>query len=258
MESTTTALQATTLVKSFGAIRAVNGISLSVSTGEIFGLLGPNGSGKSTTMKMILGILKPDSGKIVVEGYDVSAHPIEVKRLIGYVPETPQLYEFLTGIEYLDFVADMYGIPAESRKDRIEQFLVGLQLKGHENELISGYSQGMKQKVAIIPALVHRPKLLVLDEALNGLDPRSAKLVKDLLRNLANEKVTILFSTHVLEIAQALCDRVAIMYQGSVLAEGTITELRQKSGLPGSTLEEVFLKITGTGDLGDIVQELSR
>lgn len=251
------ALQASSLSKSFGATKAVNNIDLVVDQGEILGLLGPNGSGKSTTMKMILGILKPDAGTIQVEGLEVAKDPVAVKRVVGYVPETPQIYEFLTGIEYLDFVSDMYGIPPEARKERIDQFLDGLQLKGHENELISGYSQGMKQKVAIISALLNRPKLLIMDEALNGLDPRSAKVVKDLLRNLAKEGVSILFSTHVLEIAEALCDRVAIMYQGSIVANGTVSDLRQKADLPGSSLEEVFLKITGTGDLGDVVRELS-
>jgi ABC-2 type transport system ATP-binding protein len=252
------ALQASSLSKSFGQIRAVNNVDFAIKRGEILGLLGPNGSGKSTTMKMILGILKPDTGMIKVEGIDVALDPIGVKRIVGYVPETPAIYDFLTGVEYLDFISDMYSIPTAERKERIGQFLDGLQLRGHENELISGYSQGMKQKIAIISALLHRPKVLVLDEALNGLDPRSAKLVKDLLRNLADEGISVLFSTHVLEIAEALCDDVAIMYQGSILANGTIADLRQKAGLPGSTLEEVFLKITGTGDLGDVVRELSR
>jgi ABC-2 type transport system ATP-binding protein len=251
-------LQAVALSKSFGPNKAVNGINLSMGKGEILGLLGPNGSGKSTTMKMILGILKPDSGSIIVSGIDVAKDPIGVKRIVGYVPETPQTYEFLTGIEYLDFISDMYEIPHAERKDRIDQFLEGLQMKGHENELIGGYSQGMKQKIAIIAALMHRPKVLVMDEALNGLDPRSAKLVKDLLRNLANEGVSVLFSTHVLEIAEALCDNVAIMYLGNIVANGTMADLRAQSGLPGSTLEQVFLKITGTGELDEIVKELSR
>jgi ABC-2 type transport system ATP-binding protein len=209
-------------------------------------------------MKVVLGIMKPDSGSVSVYGQDISRNPIEVKKMMGYVPETPQLYEFLTGIEYTDFVAEMYGVSPTESQERIKHFLAGLQLAGHENEMISGYSQGMKQKIAIISALVHKPKILVLDEALNGLDPRSAKIVKDLLGELTAEGVSILFSTHVLEIAQALCDRVAIMYQGTILAEGTVSELRQKAGLPGSTLEEVFLKMTGTDDIGEVAKELSR
>jgi ABC-2 type transport system ATP-binding protein len=252
------ALRLESLSKSYGEIKAVKGIDVTLKRGEILGLLGPNGSGKSTTMRMILGILKPDSGAVLIYGQSESAAPVELKKKIGYVPETPQLYEFLTGIEYIDFVAEMYGVPPAERKDRVSNFLVGMQLAGHENEMISGYSQGMKQKIAIISALVHRPGILVLDEALNGLDPRSARLVKDLLRQLAGEGVSILFSTHVLEIAEALCDRVVIMYQGNIVAEGTVAQLRQTAGLPGSTLEEVFLKMTGTDDIGEVVKELSR
>jgi ABC-2 type transport system ATP-binding protein len=252
------ALRLESVHKSYGDTKAVRGIELTLDKGEILGLLGPNGSGKSTTMKMVLGILKPDSGEVFVFGEKLSTAPVELKKKLGYVPETPQLYEFLTGLEYIDFVAEMYGVPPAERKERVSHFMDGLQLSGHENELISGYSQGMKQKVAIISALVHKPKVLVLDEALNGLDPRSARLVKDLVKELAAEGVSILFSTHVLEIAQSLCDKVAIMYQGTILAEGTVAELRQKAGLPGSTLEEVFLKMTGTDDIGEVVKELSR
>ena len=252
------ALQATALSKAFGQTRAVDGIDLTMGRGQILGLLGPNGSGKSTTMKMILGILKPDAGTILVSGLDVSKDPVAVKKVVGYVPEMPQAYEFLTGLEYLDFIADMYDIPHDVRKERIAQFLEGMQMKGHENELIGGYSQGMKQKVAIISALMHHPRIFIMDEALNGLDPRSAKLVKDLLRNLANEGASVLFSTHVLEIAEVLCDHVAIMYQGKIIANGNMADLRAQAGLPGSTLEEVFLKITGTGELDEIVKELSK
>jgi ABC-2 type transport system ATP-binding protein len=244
--------------KSFGTTRAVDGISLKLRKGEILGLLGPNGSGKSTTMKLILGVIKPDSGTIRVFGKDVVREAVETKQLVGYVSETAQLYEFLSGVEYLDFVADMYSMTSDLRKERISQFLSALEMAGHENQMISGYSQGMKQKIAITAALMHHPRLLILDESLNGLDPRSARIVKDLLRSLAKEGFAVLFSTHVLEIAEAICDKVAIMYQGRILAEGTVLELRRQAGLPGSSLEEVFLKITGTSDLQDIVEELSR
>ena len=252
------ALEVAAVSKTFGTTRAVDGIGLSLKKGEILGLLGPNGAGKSTTMKMVLGIIKPDSGSIRILGKDVAKDAVETKQMVGYVPETPQLYEFLSGIEYLDFVADMFGMSDELRKERISQFLGALQMTGQQNQMISGYSQGMKQKIAITAALMHRPPLLIMDEALNGLDPRSAKIVKDLLRNLAKEGFAVLFSTHVLEIAEAICDRVAIMYHGRILAVGTVPELRGKAGLPGSSLEEVFLKITGTTDLRDVVEELSK
>jgi ABC-2 type transport system ATP-binding protein len=253
------ALEVTNISKSYGSVRAVADVTLSVSRGEIVGLLGPNGAGKSTTMKSVLGLLRPEAGTIRILGRDVSEHPIEAKRAVGYVPESPALYEFLTGGEYLDFVADMYGLDRATRSGRIASYLTGFELAGHENSLISGYSQGMRQKVALISALVHRPSLLVLDEPLNGLDPRSARVVKDLLRNLARQDgVGVLFSTHVLEIAQAICDRLVILDRGSVVASGTVEALRSRSGLVASGLEEIFLALTGTGDLSDVVAGLSR
>src|SRR3989442_2032747 len=247
------ALEATSLAKSFGTTRAVDHLAFALGRGEILGLLGPNGSGKSTTMKMILGILKPDSGSAKVYGRDVLTDPIGVKEVSGYVPETPQLSEFLSGVEYLDFVGYMYGMGPAAKKERIGQFLKALELEGHENDMISGYSQGMKQKITITAALMNKPKLLVVDEGLNGLDPRSAKIVKDLLRELAREGGAILFSTHILEIAEAICDRVLIMHRGNLLAEGTPAEVRRRAGMPGSPLGGGFLKITGTGALKEEV-----
>ncbi len=252
------ALVLDSIVKSFGRIRAVNDLSMKVEAGRVHGLLGPNGSGKSTVMKSILGLVKPDLGGLKVYGVDVEKNPVEARRMIGYVPEAPRLYEFLTGIEYLDFVADIHRLDVETKRKRITEFLSALELEGRENEMISGYSQGMKQKIAIIAALLHKPKLLVLDEPLSGLDPRSARIVKDLIHELAVEGVTTVFSTHVLEIADAICDRVTIMYQGEVLAEGTVAELREKAQMPGSSLEDAFLKLTGTGDLRDIVEALAK
>ncbi len=252
------AVEARSVSKFYGSVRALNQVSFSVPSGQIVGLLGPNGAGKSTMMKSILGLLRPDAGQVLVFGRDVQSDPVSTKRIVGYVPESPSLYEFLTGAEYLDFVADMYGLPPAIRAERVSQFLTGLELAGHENSLISGYSQGMKQKVALIAALAHRPRLLVLDEPLNGLDPRSARVTKELLRNLADrDGVGVVFSTHVLEIAQAICDRVVILNHGEVVASGTVDALRERAGLAGSGLEEVFLSLTGTGDLSEVVAALA-
>jgi ABC-2 type transport system ATP-binding protein len=252
-------LEVAHFTKSYGAVRAVADVSFSVPAGQIVGLLGPNGAGKSTTMKAILGLVRPDSGSIRVLGQEVTTSPVSLKREIGYIPESTSLYEFLTGAEYLDFVSDLYGLDGPTRKARIAQFLTGLELTGHENSLISGYSQGMKQKIALIAGLVHHPRLLILDEPLNGLDPRSARVVKEVLRSLArNDGIGVLFSTHVLEIAQAICDQVVILRQGSVVASGTVDALRQGAGLAGSDLEDLFLTLTGTGDLSEVVNALSR
>lgn len=242
--------------KRYADIVAVDYIDLDVKYGEIFGLLGPNGSGKSTTLKMILGLVKPDSGSVKVLGINAGDDPVAVKRQVGYVPESPRLYEFLTGLEYLDFVGDIYGVNPSEKKTRIEEYLTAFDLEGREGDIISSYSQGMKQKIALISAFIHKPKLLILDEPLTGLDPKSARIVKDLLRELTAHGVTTIMSTHILEIAQAMCDRIAIMYEGRLLALGNMNELRQKAKLPGSDLEEIFLKLTGTEAIKDVVEAL--
>ena len=244
------------VAKRYSDIVAVDYIDLDVKSGEIFGLLGPNGSGKSTTLKIILGLVKPDSGSVNVLDINAEEDPVAVKRQVGYVPESPRLYEFLTGIEYLDFVGDVYGMSAAEKKERIDEYLEALELEGREGDMISGYSQGMKQKIILISAFMHKPKLLLLDEPLSSLDPRSARIIKDLLHELASQGVTTIMSTHVLEIAQALCDRIAIMSEGRLLALGNMEELRQKARLPGSDLEDVFLKLTGTEDVKGVVEAL--
>jgi ABC-2 type transport system ATP-binding protein len=244
------------VAKRYADIVAVDYVDLDVKYGEILGLLGPNGSGKTTTLKMILGLVKPDSGSVNVLGINAEDDSVAVKRQVGYVPESPRLYEFLTGLEYLDFVGDIYGITVSEKKARIEEYLEALELEGREGDMISSYSQGMKQKTALISAFMHKPKLLLLDEPLSGLDPRSARIVKDLLRELKSQGVTTILSTHILEIAQAMCDRIAIMYEGRLLALGNIKELRQKARLPGSDLEDIFLKLTGTEDVRDVVEAL--
>jgi ABC-2 type transport system ATP-binding protein len=252
------ALQINGVAKNFGEIVALSDVSFSVGQGEVLGLLGPNGSGKSTLMKIIVGILKPDRGNIQIFGADVGTDPLAVKKMVGFVPESPRLYEFLTGIEYLDFVADVHGLDAYAKQQRVTEFLKALDLEGRENELIHGYSQGMKQKLAIIAGLLHKPKILVLDEPLNALDPLSARIVKDLIHKLRDDGVPAIFSTHVLEIADAICDRIVIMYGGRVLEQGSSKDLKIKAGAPGSTLEEVFLKLTGTSDTREIVEALTR
>ncbi len=224
----------------------------------MLGLLGPNGSGKSTLMKIIAAIMKPDSGSVQVLDKDVTKDPTAVKGIIGFVPESPRLYEFLTGIEYLDFIADVHEMDSAAKQERITDFLKALDLEGKENDLIHGYSQGMKQKLAIIAGLLHRPQVIVMDEPLNSLDPRTARIVKDLIHKLRDSGVPTIFSTHVLEIADAICDRVVIMDSGRVVGAGSAGDLKAKAGLPGSTLEDVFLKLTGSSDTREIVEALTR
>ena len=244
------------VTKRYNEILAVNNINLAINSGEIFALLGPNGSGKSTTLKMLLGLVPPTAGSLTVLGLDVQKDPVAVKRQVGYVPESPDIYEFLTGIEYLDFIADIYNVPPMEKQQRINEYLKALQLEGREGDMINSYSDGMKKKISLISAFLHKPKLLILDEPLNALDPRSARIVKNFLQELKTQGVTTILSTHVLEIAEAVCDRIGIMYQGSILALGNMNQLREEASLPGSGLEDIFLKLTGTGDLKAIVEEL--
>ncbi len=246
------------VTKRYDEIVAVNNLNLTIGEGEIFGLLGPNGSGKSTTLKMLTGLVDPTAGSVTVLGLDVQKQPVEVKQLVGYVPEAANIYEFLTGIEYLDFIADIYGVPTAEKQQRITEYLKALQLEGREGDMINSYSDGMKKKISLISAFLHKPKLLLLDEPLNALDPRSARIVKDYLHELKGQGVTTIMSTHVLEIAEAICDRIGIMYQGKILALGNMEELRQKASLPKSGLEDIFLKLTGTEDLRAVVEELTR
>jgi ABC-2 type transport system ATP-binding protein len=244
--------------KSFGEIKAVSNLSINISMGTIYGLLGPNGSGKSTTMKMIMGLLEPDEGSIDVYGLNPKNDAYGLKKIIGYVPEEPHLYEFLTAMEYLEFIATIHEVDENTFKAKVVEFLKAFELKGHEHEVLGGYSHGMKQKIAITTALLTEPRLLILDEPLAGLDPKSAKIMKDLLNRLTTEGVTVIFSTHVLEIAEAICDNVGILYKGELLTEGTAYELKQLSETPEGTLEEAFLKLTDSSNVWDIVEALAR
>jgi len=244
------------ITKRYSDIVALEGLSLDVRRGEIFGFLGPNASGKSTTLKIILGLVKPDFGYVNVLDINVEENPVEVKRRVGYVPGSPRIYEFLTGLEFLDLTGDIYGMNPAEKKKRIEEYLEAFELEGREGDMISSYSQGMKQKVVIISALIHSPELLLLDEPISSLDPRSARIIKDLLHELASDGVTTIICTHVLEIAQALCDRIAIMYEGRLLALGTMEELRERAKMPESDLEDIFLQLTGTGDIRPVIEAL--
>lgn len=242
--------------KSFSDVQAVRNVDLEIKEGEIFGLLGPNGSGKTTTMRIMIGLLKPDSGTVRVLGQDVVKRPIEVKRRIGYVPESSELYEFLTGQEYLDFVGNIYELDESAKEKRIKKYLNAFDLEGKEADMIKSYSGGMKQKIGLISAFLHKPEVLFMDEPVSGLDPRSARILKDLLRELTQQGVTVVLSTHVLGIAEAVCDKIAIMRGGEILAEGDMSGLRERAKMPDSDLEDVFLELTGSGDAKSVVEAL--
>lgn len=225
-----------------GAVKAVDNLNLDVRPGEIFGFLGPNGAGKTTTIKMMVGLLNPDEGSIRIKGYDIQENPIEVKRNIGYVPDNPDVYDRLTGMEYLNFMGDVYQVPAEVRKERINHFLEMFGLKDAATDLIKSYSHGMKQKIVLTGALLHNPALWILDEPMVGLDPKSAHLLKEQMREHCNRGNTVFFSTHILEVAEKLCDRIGIINKGKLIAIGTMDELRQ--GDKAESLESIFLELT--------------
>lgn len=226
---------------------AVQNLDLEVRPGEIFGFLGPNGAGKTTTIKMIVGLLKADQGKILVNGFDLASEPVAVKRSIGYVPDKPDLYPRLTGLEYLNLIGDVFGVDGATRARRLKHYLEVFQLRGAAGDLIQSFSHGMQQKLALTGALLHAPALFILDEPMVGLDPKSAHLFKEIMRDHVNQGNTVFFSTHILEVAEKLCDRVGIINQGKLIACGTMDELRGRSGQAGSSLEKLFLELTDEG-----------
>ncbi|ACJ16731.1 Hypothetical ABC transporter [Thermococcus onnurineus NA1] len=239
-------IEAENLVKTFGSTHALRGISFTVKNGEIYGLLGPNGSGKSTTMKILAGILRPTSGRVLVDGVNVSENPIKVKEITGYVPETPVLYESLTPIEFFNFIGSVRRIPGERLNEMVETLVKAFGIEKYLGELIGSLSFGTKQKVSLISALLHDPKVLILDEAMNGLDPKSARILRELLLQFKGEGRSIVFSTHVLQLAEMICDRVGVIYNGEIIAEGTVDELKKFAH--EESLEDVFLKLTESQD----------
>lgn len=225
-----------------GKVAAVSDLSLEVKAGEIFGFIGPNGAGKTTTIKMIAGILKPDRGIVTVCGIDMRSRPEEAKTEIGYVPDSADVYDRLSGLEYLNFIADVYGVGRTERAGRIEKYLTQFGLTSAAGEQIRSYSHGMKQKLMLTAALLHQPRLWLLDEPLVGLDPKAAHLLKEQMREHCDKGNAVFFSTHILEVAERLCDRIAVIDAGRVIASGTLDELR--AGAQGSSLEDVFLRLT--------------
>jgi ABC-2 type transport system ATP-binding protein len=242
---TDAALDIRALNKAFDKKIAVDNLDLTVRAGELYALLGPNGAGKTTTLRMVTGLLKPDSGSIRVFGVDALADPIAAKRMIAWLPDEPMLYDKLTPLEYLEFIAGLWGVEPKVGAERAEQLLKMLHLWEDRDHRCEGFSRGMKQKAALAGALVHDPKLLILDEPLTGLDAAIARQVKNLLQRKAAEGATVILTTHILEVAERMADRIGVIQHGRLLAEGTLDELRGAHGDAASTLEDVFLQMTG-------------
>lgn len=228
-----------------GRVKAVDDLSLTVRPGEIFGFLGPNGAGKTTTIKMIVGLLMQDCGEIKVAGHDTVGNSIEAKTKMGYVPDSPELYDRLTGMEFLSFIADVYQVSAADRHERFGRYLEMFELGDAAGSRIESYSHGMKQKLALTAALIHAPELLILDEPMVGLDPRSSHLFKQVMREQCASGRAVFFSTHILEVAENLCDRVGIIHRGRLIACGTLDEIRRDTGAQHDSLERLFLELTG-------------
>ncbi|MCE1253892.1 MAG: ABC transporter ATP-binding protein [Anaerolineae bacterium] len=246
------------LTHQYGNFKAVNDLNLDVFSGELFGFLGPNGAGKSTTMKILAGLLQPTSGSALVAGYDIHKDTINAKKAVGFMPDELALYEKLTGNEFLRFIGGLYGLSDTEIKNRCKPLLDMLGLEEKKDQLIQGYSHGMRQKIGLACALLHDPKVLLLDEPLSGLDPRAARLVKDVLRAFCQQGGTVMLSTHTLEIAERMCDRIGIINHGELIAVGRMDELRAGNhGDSGSSLEDIFLQLTGGEEAVEIANSLA-
>ena len=233
-------LQINYLTKTYGDKKAVDDLSLHIQPGEIYGFIGHNGAGKTTTIKSCCGILQFDSGEILIDGKSITKDPIGCKSVLAYIPDNPDLYEFMSGIQFLNFVADIFGVSASDRQERIRRYGDMLELTDDLAQPISAYSHGMKQKLAVISALIHTPKLIIMDEPFVGLDPKAAHLLKGMMRDVCDNGGAIFFSTHVLEVAEKLCDKVAIIKRGKLIRSGTMEEVKGDD-----SLEEVFLELEG-------------
>ena len=228
------------LTKRYGEKKAVDDLSLHIAPGEIYGFIGHNGAGKTTTLKSVVGILQFDQGEITIDGHSIKAEPLACKRELAYIPDNPDLYDFMTGIKYLNFVADIFGVGAAERQERIRRYAGAFELTDDLAQPIAAYSHGMKQKLAIIAAWLHQPKLIIMDEPFVGLDPKASHLLKGMMREVCDQGGAIFFSTHVLEVAEKLCDKVAIIKGGKLIRSGTMEEVKGDD-----SLEEVFLELEG-------------
>ncbi|GAB6270384.1 MAG: ABC transporter ATP-binding protein [Smithellaceae bacterium] len=236
-------IELTNLTKDYGTTLAVNHLSLNVSAGEIYGFIGPNGAGKTTTIRLMGGIIEPTAGKIVIAGIDVEKDPVAAKKIIGFVPDRPYLYEKLTGMEFLKFIADLYHVEPERLARKSEELLKQFALWEWADEIIEAYSHGMKQRLIIAAALLHDPKVMIIDEPMVGLDPEAVSMVKHILKGLAARNVTIFVSTHTLSLAEDLCDRIGVIHKGTLLTQGTVAELNLAAKTGEARLEEVFLTL---------------
>jgi len=240
------------LVKTFGSFRAVDDVSLEVAKGEIHGFLGPNGAGKTTTIRMIAGLLKPSSGRVTIAGKDLAREPEAAKRELGFIPDRPFIYEKLTAAEFLRFHGGLYGLEGAPVEARAHELLELFELTKWRDELVESFSHGMKQRLVMCSAFLHRPQAVLVDEPMVGLDPRGARLIKDVFRVMSRKGVAILMSTHTLEVAQDLCDRISIIQGGRIIARGTVSELQALAGSENPQLTPVFLKLTGGGAFQEI------
>jgi ABC-2 type transport system ATP-binding protein len=240
------------LVKRYGQFTAVDGVSLEVMPGEIHGFLGPNGAGKTTTLRMIAGLLKPTAGRILVNGHDLATHPEAAKGSLGFIPDRPFIYEKLTAGEFLRFHGGLYGLDGDVAAGRAREMLELFELERWEDELVESFSHGMKQRLVMSAAFLHRPTAVVVDEPMVGLDPRGARLIKSVFRKMSERGVAILMSTHTLEVAQEMCDRISIILKGRIIARGTVPELRAMGDGLDDQLTAVFLKLTGGSELQEI------
>ena len=231
------------LTKDYGTTIAVNDLSLNVASGEIYGFIGPNGAGKTTTIRLMGGIIAPTSGSVIIDGYDMAKNPVGAKQIIGFVPDRPFLYEKLTGREFLKFSSDLYSVNSAIFEQKSESLLKQFALWDWANEIIEAYSHGMKQRLIIAAALLHDPKVLIIDEPMVGLDPAGVRMVKDILKQLAANNITIFLSTHTLSIAEDLCHRIGVIHKGTLLAQGTLPELNEAAKTGEAKLEEVFLNL---------------